>query len=73
MGFGIPYGEWIRGPLREWAEDLLAPRRLAEMGLYDVGWIGKRWREHVGGRYNHRDLFWPILIFEAWRRHWKVG
>jgi asparagine synthase (glutamine-hydrolysing) len=73
MGFGIPYGEWIRGPLREWAEDLLAPQRLAEMGLYDVGWIMKRWQEHVSGRYNHRDLLWPILIFEAWRRHWKIG
>jgi asparagine synthase (glutamine-hydrolysing) len=72
-GFGIPYGEWIRGPLRQWAEDLLASPRLAEMGLYDVGWIRKRWQEHVDGRYNHRDLLWPILVFEAWRRHWKIG
>ena len=73
MGFGIPYGEWIRGSLREWAEELLAPIRLEESGFYDTGWVRKRWHEHVNGRYDHRDLLWPILVFEAWRRHWRVG
>ena len=73
MGFGIPFGEWIRGSLREWAEELLAPPRLEEAGFYDTGWLRKRWQEHVTTRYDHGNLFWPILTFEAWRRHWRAG
>jgi asparagine synthase (glutamine-hydrolysing) len=73
MGFGIPVGEWIRGSLREWADDLMSSARLKESGFYDTGWVRKRWHEHVDGRYDHRDLLWPILVFEAWRRHWKAS
>ncbi len=73
MGFGIPFGEWIRGPLRGWADDLIASTQLEESGFYDTGWVRKRWHEHVDGRYDHRDLLWPILVFEAWRRHWKAS
>jgi asparagine synthase (glutamine-hydrolysing) len=73
MGFGIPFGEWMRGPLRGWAEDLLAPSRLAESGFFDISWIRDRWHEHVAQTNDHRNLFWPILMFEAWRRHWKAS
>ena len=73
MGFGIPFGEWIRGPLRGWAEELLAEPGLEESGLFRTSWLRDRWREHVAESYDHRNLFWPILIFEAWRRHWRAG
>ncbi len=72
MGFGIPFGEWIAGPLRGWAEDLLAAPALEESGLFRAAWLRERWREHVAGSYDHRNLFWPVLIFEAWRRHWRA-
>jgi asparagine synthase (glutamine-hydrolysing) len=72
MGFGIPFGEWIVGPLRDWAEELLAAPALEESGLFRAGWLRERWREHVAGSYDHRNLFWPVLIFEAWRRHWRA-
>jgi asparagine synthase (glutamine-hydrolysing) len=68
MGFGVPIDEWLRGPLREWADDLLDERRLREDGLLNAGRVRKRWDEHVSGRgVWHIDL-WNVLMFQAWRR-----
>ena len=65
-GFGVPVGDWIRGPLRGWAEDLLEPGRLRTEGMLDAEAIGRRWQEHVSGRRNWIDSLWPILMFQAW-------
>jgi asparagine synthase (glutamine-hydrolysing) len=73
QGFGIPFGEWLRGPLREWAEPLLSPSALEESGLYQTSWLRDRWSEHLSGAYDHRNLLWSVLIFEDWRRHWKAS
>ena len=70
MGFGIPLGEWLRGPLRDWAEHLLCERRLREGGLLDVALVRQRWQEHVGGRRNWQYLIWNVLMLEAWRERW---
>jgi asparagine synthase (glutamine-hydrolysing) len=67
MGFGVPVGTWLRGPLREWASDLLAPARLRAGGLLDGQAIWARWREHQSGRVSHANLLWAVLMFEAWR------
>lgn len=69
MGFGIPLAGWLRGPLRDWAEDLLDPQRLGG-GLLDAGAVRKLWSEHVGGGRNWGSALWTILMFEAWRRRW---
>ncbi|RTL71726.1 MAG: asparagine synthase (glutamine-hydrolyzing) [Hyphomicrobiales bacterium] len=71
MGFGIPLGEWLRGPLRDWSEDLLDPRTLGG-GFLDAQAVRTRWREHLGPR-NHAYGLWNILMFEAWRRRWATG
>jgi asparagine synthase (glutamine-hydrolysing) len=66
MGFGIPVGEWLRGPLRLWADDLLEPSLLAEQGYLDPVGVTDRWRAH---RDQGDDLvfqLWPILMFQAW-------
>ena len=66
MGFGIPVGEWLRGPLRSWADDLLEPSLLAEQGYLDPVGVTSRWRAH---RDQGDDLvfqLWPILMFQAW-------
>ena len=66
MGFAIPLDSWLRGPLREWAEDLLSPQSLGRHGLFAVQPIREKWQEHLSGRRNWQYLLWPVLMFQAW-------
>jgi asparagine synthase (glutamine-hydrolysing) len=67
-GFAIPVGEWVKGPLREWAEDLLDPARMAGEGFLDPAIVRRRWREHLSGRRDSTFAMWGILMFQAWLR-----
>lgn len=69
MGFGVPLASWLRGPLRDWAEDLLDPQRLGG-GFLDTDAVRKIWLEHVDGNRNWAYALWTILMLEAWRRRW---
>jgi len=69
MGFGIPIGEWLRGPLRDWAEDLLSARGLDDAGLHAEP-IRTVWSQHLSGRHNQQTRLWPVLMFQAWRHRW---
>ncbi len=71
MGFGIPLADWLRGPLRDWAEDLLEPARLGG-GLLDVAEVRQLWSDHLGGGRNWAYALWTVLMFEAWRRRWAA-
>jgi asparagine synthase (glutamine-hydrolysing) len=66
MGFGVPIDHWLRGPLREWAEDLLDDSRLSEEGFYDPKPIRKEWLRHLTGKHNRHYGLWTILMFQAW-------
>jgi asparagine synthase (glutamine-hydrolysing) len=67
MGFGVPIGEWLRGPLRDWAEELLDPQVVREGGLFDAELLRQRWDEHCSGRRNWQHALWTVLQFQAWR------
>ena len=70
MGFSIPLGEWLRGPLRDWAEALLSESRLREAGLLDAARVRQCWQDHLSGRHNRQYQLWNVLMFEAWRERW---
>ena len=67
QGFGVPIEHWLRGPLRDWAEDLLSPEALSAEGLLDVGIVRAMWERHLSGRKVQYAL-WNVLMFQAWRR-----
>ena len=65
-GFAIPVGQWIRGPLRPWAEELLDPKRMADDGWFDPAIVQRRWQDHLAGRRDSTPALWAILMFQAW-------
>jgi len=65
MGFGVPLDDWLRGPLRPWAEDLLNLTTLRAQGYFDAGIIGQTWDAHLNGASNGTRL-WSVLMFQAW-------
>lgn len=66
MGFGLPLGEWLRGPLRPWAEDLLEENKLRKQGFFNPELIRTRWEQHVSQFRNWQYELWGILMFQAW-------
>ncbi len=66
QGFNVPIGAWLRGPLREWAEELLAAPRLRREGFLDPGRVQACWQEHMSGRRDRAYELWAILMVEAW-------
>jgi asparagine synthase (glutamine-hydrolysing) len=68
-GFGIPIDVWLRGPLRDWAENLLDESRLRREGVFAAALIRARWHEHLHAGRNWAYWLWDILMFQAW---WEV-
>jgi len=66
MGFGVPIGNWLRGPLKDWAENLINKNRLICEGYFNPELIYKIWQEHQSNQRNWEYLLWNILMFQAW-------
>jgi asparagine synthase (glutamine-hydrolysing) len=67
-GFGIPVGDWLRGPLREWAEEILSESSLGIGGHFQTAVVRRQWLEHLSGRRNLQHSLWGVLMFQAWLR-----
>jgi asparagine synthase (glutamine-hydrolysing) len=66
MGFAVPIDQWLRGPLKDWAGDLLNSSASNGVGLFNHAPIVKKWVEHQAGARNWQYFLWNVLMFEAW-------
>lgn len=71
MGFGVPFGRWLRGPMRDWAENLLTEDRLKEDGFFDPLSIRAAWAAHLAGKGSNEYMLWNVLVFNAWLDRWQ--
>jgi asparagine synthase (glutamine-hydrolysing) len=69
MGFAVPLEKWLKGELRDWAEDLLSEQQLKQDGLLDVRAVRRLWEDQCAGHRQHASLLWNVLMLQAWRRH----
>ena len=69
MGFGVPIGQWLRGPLEDWAADLLDPGSLSCDRIFDAQVVTETWKAHQAGRGNHEHRLWTLLMFQSWWQH----
>jgi asparagine synthase (glutamine-hydrolysing) len=66
QGFGVPIAEWLRGPLRDWAESLLNESRIRQEGFINAKLVRDVWRNHLAGRGNREHDLWCVLMFQSW-------
>ncbi|WP_397473709.1 asparagine synthase (glutamine-hydrolyzing) [Pusillimonas sp.] len=71
-GFSIPLADWLRGPLRDWAEALIEPGRLASEGYLHSAPIQRAWRQHQEGEQDHSSRLWCVLMFQSWLREQRA-
>ena len=69
-GFAMPIGQWLRGPLRPWASDLLSPELIRRQGYLRPEPIQKLWRDHLEGHADHTPRLWAVLMWQAWLAEW---
>ncbi len=66
MGFGIPLGDWLRGPLRQWAETLLDPELIKKQEYFDPDMVSVAWKMHLDGSRRNEEKLWCLLMFQSW-------
>lgn len=71
MGFGVPIDSWLRGSLRDWAENLLQETKLEESGL-ETKKIRQKWQDHLSQKANWQYPIWGVLMFQVWRERWMT-
>jgi asparagine synthase (glutamine-hydrolysing) len=72
-GFGVPIDDWMRGPLRDWVEDLISRESLADTGYFAPDAVRKVWQQHLCNWRNHSSVLWAVLMFQAWHRNSRAA
>jgi asparagine synthase (glutamine-hydrolysing) len=72
MGFSVPLADWLRKELREWAEEHLSRSKLAADGIFAVEEVRRLWDEHTSCRASREHVLWNVLMFQAWKAHYRV-
>jgi asparagine synthase (glutamine-hydrolysing) len=70
QGFAVPVAAWLRGPLRDWAEDLLSEKKMGDAGILDVKTIRESWAQHLAGHGSNGQKLRNVLMLQAWRGRW---
>ncbi len=73
QGFNVPIADWLRGDLREWAENLLEPGKLHQQAYLDGKQVRQQWQAFLAGKGNHQQRLWTILMFQAWLEDGKAN
>jgi asparagine synthase (glutamine-hydrolysing) len=66
MGFSVPVGEWIKGSMRNWTEELVNKERIKQEGYFNAQAVDEMWQNHLSGKFNHTHEMWNILMFQSW-------
>ncbi len=67
-GFAVPVGQWLRGPLRDWAQDLLSEPGMTDEGYFSSPSVLGKWHQHLAGTHDWTPALWSVLMFQAWLR-----
>tara|TARA_B100000315_G_scaffold235180_1_gene249887 strand:- start:452 stop:676 length:225 start_codon:yes stop_codon:yes gene_type:complete len=68
MGFAVPVGDWIKEPMREWAEELINNKRIKEEGFFNARELNEIWEQHLSGKFNRTHELWNVLMYQEWLR-----
>lgn len=71
QGFTVPVSDWLRGPLKDWAESLIDEKRLREEGFLNAGMVREIWNDHQQGKGRHAHKLWTVLMFQSWLDKWS--
>ena len=66
QGFSVPLDMWLRGPLRDWAADLLNRDRIRQEGYFDDSVVERAWQSHLSGAHDIGHQLWSVIVFQSW-------
>ena len=70
-GFAFPVSEWLRGPLKEWSEELLSIDNLLKYNHFSSNKVRSLWKDHLNSKSDNTNILWPILMWQSWLKFYK--